>query len=77
MVITKFWFKVDIEEIFVSNHSFMHIIPIVKQMTVGGAIGSCALWHQKHLKAQSMGCNSLCVVDNIDLDCIPQIVVNL
>jgi hypothetical protein len=30
----------------------MHIVPIIDQMTMGDAIGSCALWHQKHLKAQ-------------------------
>jgi hypothetical protein len=30
----------------------MHIVPIGDQMTVGDAIGPCALWHQKHLKAQ-------------------------
>jgi hypothetical protein len=46
MVIAEFWFKVDIQEVFVSNHPLMHIVPIVDKMTMGDVISSCALWHE-------------------------------
>jgi hypothetical protein len=33
----------------------MHIVPIADQMTVGDAIGSCALWHPKHFESKIDG----------------------
>jgi hypothetical protein len=52
MSIEELWFRVDIQEVYISNHLFMHLNEIVDQLSLGDVVGTSALWHQKYLKTQ-------------------------
>jgi len=52
MPIKELWFRLDIQEVYISNHPLMHPNEIANQLSLGDVVGTFALWHQKYLKAQ-------------------------
>jgi hypothetical protein len=45
MPIEELWFQIDIQEVYMSNHLFMHPNEIADQMILRDVVGTSALWH--------------------------------